>query len=145
MNEWMLVAQSFPTLCDPIDCSPPGFSVHGVFQARIVGWVAISSSRGPSCPRDRNHVSCVSCIGMWILYPWAIRESQCFLMSTQTWYFDISISIKLVRRASPKIWGVECDLPPHGWGWYPVCAPHNTALPHNSLWIAIECTHIQCV
>ena len=46
------VAQSCLTLGDPIDCSPPGFSVHGVFQARILEWVAISLSRGSSRPRD---------------------------------------------------------------------------------------------
>ena len=42
------VAQSCPTLCDPIDCSPPGSSVHGILQARILEWVAISFSRGSS-------------------------------------------------------------------------------------------------
>ena len=47
-----LVAQSCPTLCDPLDCSLPGSSVHGIFQARILGWVAMSPSRGPSSPRD---------------------------------------------------------------------------------------------
>ena len=61
-------AQSCPTLCNPMDCSPPGSSVHGISQARILEWVAISSSRGSSWPRDRTHVSCVSCIGRWILY-----------------------------------------------------------------------------
>ena len=40
------------TLCDPMDCSPPGFSVHGIFQARILEWVAIFFSRGPSRLRD---------------------------------------------------------------------------------------------
>ena len=48
----MLVAQSCPTLCDPMDCSPPGFSVYGISQARILEWVAISFSRGSSQPRD---------------------------------------------------------------------------------------------
>ena len=43
-----IVAQSCPTLCDPMDCSPPGFSVHGISQARILEWVAISFSRGSS-------------------------------------------------------------------------------------------------
>ena len=38
----VLVTQLCPTLCDPIDCSPPGSSVHGIFQARILEWVAIS-------------------------------------------------------------------------------------------------------
>ena len=46
------VAQSCPTLCDPMDCSPPGSSVHGILQARILEWVAISSSRRSSQPRD---------------------------------------------------------------------------------------------
>ena len=46
------VAQLCPTLCDPKDCSLPGFSVHGIFQARILGWVAISFSRGSSQPKD---------------------------------------------------------------------------------------------
>ena len=45
-------------LCDPIDCSPPGSSVHVIFQARILEWVDLSSSRGSSQPRDRSCVSC---------------------------------------------------------------------------------------
>ena len=44
----VLVAQSCPTLCDPMDCSPPGSSVHGILQARILEWVAIPFSRGSS-------------------------------------------------------------------------------------------------
>ena len=45
------------TLCDFIDCSPPGFSVHGILQVRILEWVDIPSSRGPSPPRDQTLVS----------------------------------------------------------------------------------------
>ena len=44
--------QSCPTLCDPMDCSPPGSSVRGILQARILEWVAMPSSRGSSQPRD---------------------------------------------------------------------------------------------
>ena len=51
------VAQSCPTLCDPMDCSPPGSSVHGIFQARLLEWVAISFSSRSSQPRDRTRVS----------------------------------------------------------------------------------------
>ena len=51
------VAQSCPTLCDPIDCSLPGSSVHGSFQAIVLEWVAISFSRGSSQPRARTRVS----------------------------------------------------------------------------------------
>ena len=47
----------------PMDCSPPGSSIHGILQARIMEWVAISSSRGSSHPRDRTQVSYISCIG----------------------------------------------------------------------------------
>ena len=54
----------------PMDCRPPGFSVHGIFQARILEWIATSSSRGSSRPSDQTRVSCVSCIGRWILYHW---------------------------------------------------------------------------
>ena len=51
------VAQLCPTLCNPTDCSPPGSSVHGIFQAWILEWVAISFSRGSSQPRDWTEVS----------------------------------------------------------------------------------------
>ena len=57
----MLVSQSWPTLCDPTDCSPPGSSVHGILQVRILEGVAISFSRGSFQPRDQTGVSCVSC------------------------------------------------------------------------------------
>ena len=61
-------AQSSLTLCDPTDCSPPGFSAHGILQARILEWVAISSSRGSFQSRDWTHVSWVSCIGRQALW-----------------------------------------------------------------------------
>ena len=54
------VAQSCLTLCNPMDCSPPGSSVHGILQARILEWVAISFSRESSEPRDRTQVSCIA-------------------------------------------------------------------------------------
>ena len=52
--------QSCPTLCDPIDGSPPGSSVHGILQARIREWVAVPFSKGSSQPRDRSQVSCIA-------------------------------------------------------------------------------------
>ena len=59
------VAKSRLTLCAPMDCSPPGSSVHGISQARILEWVVTSFSRGSSQPRDRTRISCT---GRWILY-----------------------------------------------------------------------------
>ena len=50
----MLVTQSYPTLCRPMDCSPPGSSVHGILQARILEWVAIPFSKGSSQPQGSN-------------------------------------------------------------------------------------------
>ena len=56
----LLVAQSCPTLCDPMNCSSPGTSVHGILQARTLELVAIPFSRGSSQPRDRTQVSCIA-------------------------------------------------------------------------------------
>ena len=69
------VTQSYLTLCGPMDCSPPGFSVHEIFQARILEWVTISFSRESSWPRDRTHVSCISCICRHIVYCWVTWEA----------------------------------------------------------------------
>ena len=68
-----LVIQSCPILCDPMNCSPLGSSVHGILQARMLEWVAIPSSRGSSWPRDWT---CVSCVGKLILHCWATREAH---------------------------------------------------------------------
>ena len=55
--KWSEVAQLCPTLCDSMNCSLPGSSVHGIFQAIVLEWIAISFSRGSSRPRDRTRVS----------------------------------------------------------------------------------------
>ena len=60
----------------PMDCSSPGSFVHGIFQARILEWVAISFSRWSSQTRDWNHVSYISCIGRQILYQWATGKAK---------------------------------------------------------------------
>ena len=69
-RKFCVCAHLCTALCDPVDCSPPGSSVQGILQARILEWVAISSSRGSSPPRDQTHVSCSSFIGRQILYHW---------------------------------------------------------------------------
>ena len=68
-----LVVKSCLTLCDPVDCIPPGSSVHRIIQARILEWVAISSSKGSFQPRDGT---CVSCIGRQILFHWTTWEAR---------------------------------------------------------------------
>ena len=82
-----LVAQSCLTFCDPMDCSPSGSSVHEIFQARILEWIAILYSRGSFQSRDRTCVSCVSCIsctGSLILYNCATWEALLMLYSLAT-------------------------------------------------------------
>ena len=71
-----LSLQSVVTLCNPVDCSLSGSSAHGIFQARILEWVSISSSRGSSWHRDWTHVFCIACVGRQILYHCAIWEAQ---------------------------------------------------------------------
>ena len=61
------VTQSCPTLCNPMDCSLPGSSVHGIFQAIVLEWIAISFCRGSSWPRDQTRVSRIvdRCCTVW--------------------------------------------------------------------------------
>ena len=68
----MLVAQSCLTLCDPISHRPPGSSVHGILQARMLKWVAIPFSRGSSRPRDQTQFSLIA--GKYFT-TWATREA----------------------------------------------------------------------
>ena len=65
------VAQSCPTVCDPMDCKLPGSSIHGIFQARVLEWGAMAFSRGSSWPRDWTQVSHI--VGRCFMV-WATRE-----------------------------------------------------------------------
>ena len=70
------ITQSCLTLCNPLDCSLPGSSVYGIFQARTLKQVAISYSRGSSGSRDQTRVSRVSCTGSGVLYHCATGASK---------------------------------------------------------------------
>ena len=78
--------QSCPTLCDPMDCSLPGSSIHGIFQARVLRWVAISFSSGSSWPRDQTQIIAgrehsythQQKIGLKIYWAWSIRTRPSF-------------------------------------------------------------------
>ena len=81
---YCLVTKSRPTLCDPMDCIPPGSSVHGILQARTLDWVAVFFSRGSPQPRD---LTCISFIagGFFTIEP--LRKPKltpCFLINTRT-------------------------------------------------------------
>ena len=91
-------AQSYPTLHDPMDCSPPGSSLHGILQARIMEWAAISFSREPSRPKDQTRISCVSCNGRFFTN-WATRE-QSFIKQIFNHHLQYGRSIFLQSLAS---------------------------------------------
>ena len=76
------VAQLCPTLCNAMDCSLPGSSVHGILEwTRIPEWVAISYSRGSYQPQDQTCISCVPCFCRWILYRHATGEPHIYTCS----------------------------------------------------------------
>ena len=99
-----LVIKSCSTACDPMDCNPPVYSVHGISQARILEWVAFFFSRGSSQPRDQT---CGSCICRWILYYWASREAhskyQAFWPEAKIFYFGTCPCRAAVKKRSEYI------------------------------------------
>ena len=86
-----LVATSCPTLCNPMDCSPPRSSIHGISQARILQWVAIAFSKGSSWTRGQTQDSCTA--GRFFM-DWLTREAQCGLDCGQKdWRRDFAVII----------------------------------------------------
>ena len=133
----VLVAQMCPTLCDPTDCSPPGSSVHGILQARILVWDAMPSSRGPSPPSDRTRVSCIT--GRFFII-WATKEalwkgtcSQIYLVPT-----SVLISPNSGCVLFPcQLWGSEFLLNTSREWFIVSCSsgylkPHFSSCPHLS-------------
>ena len=88
------VAQLCPTLCDPIDCSLPGSSVHGIFQAKILEWVAISFSRISSQPRDWNWISRIvnRCFTIWATRePFILVGLRTHLSTTEGFWLKVCL------------------------------------------------------
>ena len=83
---WSEVAQLCLTLCDPVDCSPPGSSIHGILHARILEWVAISFSRGSSWPRDQTQVSHIAgrCFNLWATRARGLMDSIKYRIAYKT-------------------------------------------------------------
>ena len=92
--------------CDPMDCSSPASSVHGISQARILEWVAISFSRGSSQPKGQTQASFESCIGSQILLPLSYLRSP--NDGGQAWTEMISY-----RQLSSRLSLGHCDNPEH--------------------------------
>ena len=127
--QWLWVRakslQSCPTLCDPMDCSLPGSSVHAIIQARILEWVAISFSRESSQPC----VSYVSCIGRWVLYHYyhlgspnwyefssvqfsSVQSLSCVQLFVTPWIAARQASLSITNsQSSPKFMSIELVMP----------------------------------
>ena len=86
-----LVTKSYPTLCDPMDCSLPVFSVHGIFQARILKWVAISFSSRSSWPSNQTWVSCIAGRLTTLI-------SLYIFTRTLMWPVDLNSGLKIFRK-----------------------------------------------
>ena len=83
LDKCVLVAQLWPTLCNPMDCSPSGSSVHGILQARILEWVAIPFSRQSPWLRAQT---LVSCIVVRFFNVWTTREAPYVRQSARQWW-----------------------------------------------------------
>ena len=122
LGRWLkmkvLVAQSCLTLCAIMDCSPPGSSVHGILQARILEWGAISYFRGSSQHRDRTHVSFTA---GWFFTVWAPGEAHMILvigeksklefkcvLYFQGWFLTSKWIQALGCRQQDRCWGIRC-------------------------------------
>ena len=121
-----LVAQSCLILCDPMDCSPPGFSVHGILRARILEWVAIYFLRESSWSRDQTQVSCV--VGRFFTI-WATREAGLWKFS---WIINILnitvVSITFVVRKT------------HGGGVLPFAGTSESLGSLDKIFDQAQCT-----
>ena len=134
------VAQSCLTLRNIMDCSPPGSSVHGILQARILEWVAMPFSRGSSWPRDWTHVSCLSCTAGVFFTVWATRvltsyqPKQFFKQSDHIFSLEAMV---IFQSKIPKVY-LQPDLSSEPW-------THILNWPNfhsNSLYLIFQTLHI---
>ena len=124
------IAQSCPTLCDPMDCSLPGSSVHGILQARTLEWIAMLSFRRFSWPREQTLISSVSCIGRRVLSTsptWEAHRTQVPSMKEQVSFVSSLDETRTQgRRKMEQSWGwlTAQLLQSSGsiwWSWDGVC------------------------
>ena len=119
------VPQSCSTLCDPMDCSLPASSIHGIFQARVLEWVAISFFRRSSQPRDWTQVSCIA--GRFFTV-WVTREAH---MVPQQSFFKGQVK----EGVSPKVYHELMHNSLIGWWW---------SVLRRQIWGFCTCVLVNC-
>ena len=111
----VLVAQSCPALCNLMDCSPPGPSVHGILQARILEWVAIPFSGALSWPKDRSWVSCTASRFFTIWATWGAHVFQslsCVRLFAIPWTAARQASLSFsISQSLLKLPSIESVMP----------------------------------
>ena len=128
-----VVAQLCPTLCDPIDCSPPGSSVHGILQARILEWVAISFSRGFYSLRDTTCISSTEVLKVYNLY-WFKKKILLMVMSNS----DL-IQKKWPCLTMEKIWFYKWIL----WKTQIWCSMYLLISLSAAFWLLVTSLHFR--
>ena len=104
----MLVAQSCPNLCDCMDCSPPGSSVHEILQARLLEWIAIPFSRGSSWPKDQTQFSCIA--GRFLTI-WVTRETRSLYNRYNIYNLSL-VQFSSVAQSCPTLCDpMNCSMP----------------------------------
>ena len=101
--------QSCLTLCDPMDCSPPGFSIHGILQARTLEWVAMPSSRGSFQHRDQIRSSYVSCIWGPLTF-WNDSLYTDWLLTYHLSLNELFLGWDIKNLSFNRSWDEVCDL-----------------------------------
>ena len=131
------VAKSCPTLCDPMDCSPPGSSVHGIYQARILEWVAISSPKGSPQPRDWTSPMAPALAGRFFTIeppgkPLFSTDTRCLCLGPRVSQTKIFMLLRLMCRNVLWKWAAI--------GLNSVQALESTPIPNSSLggWLRLQ-------
>ena len=91
------------TLCDPMDCGPPGSFAHGIFQARMLEWIVISFSRESFWSRNQIYISCLSCISRWVLYQLSHQGSPIRGMCTLLIFPTKDSTLMMVGVIDPNV------------------------------------------
>ena len=142
------VAQLCLTICNPMDCSLPVSSIHGIFQARVLKWVAISFPGASSWPRDCPRVSCIvsRCFPVWVTWEDGnIEDTSIFYSQSDYLFYSFLIlpSVQLLSCVGLFVtpWAVACQSPPsmgfsrkEYWSGLPFPSPGNLPDPGIKPW-----------
>ena len=142
LKKWSLVNQLCPTLCNPMDCSLPGSSIHGIFQTRVLEWVDISFSRRSSQPRDRTQVSRIAgrCFTLW-----ATREAHYFLSHVTIWLRNCLLLLHSIRKTFKTtlffFFQLAHEVPTY-WAFPPFQFASNRMTIEWSMWSSSTTFHV---